>query len=149
MTDSQSTTSTTLSLHPRLLALVGVPPTRAHSRNRYWHYVEHVANRRRGIDESVIWEHSTKYEACNRDRVHAWRYLYCTPTYLVLLKFDSTSNSLHHLRTKYSIGGKSTRKWPRVEEDDEIAGEEEEAVPQIRGIMIVTNVETFRYKLTH
>ena len=148
MTNSQSTTSTTLSSHPRPLAPAGVPPTRAHSRNRYWQRVEHAANRRRGIDESVIWEHGTEYEACDGDRVHAWRCLYCSPTHLVLLKFDSTSNSLRHLRTKHGIGSKSTRKRPRVEEDDEIAGEEEEAIPQVRGIMTVTNVETFRYKLT-
>ena len=140
MTDSQSTTSTTISSHPRPLAPAGVPPTRAFSRNRYWQRVEHAANRRRGIDESVIWEHGTEYEACDGDRIHAWRCLYCAPTHLVLLKFDSTSNSLRHLRTKHGIGGKSTRKRPRVEEDDEIAGEEEEAVPHVRGIITVTNV---------
>ena len=68
--------------------------------------------------------------------------------YLVLLKYEATSNTLHHLCTKHSIGTKSTRKWPRVEEEDEVVGDKEVAVPYVRGIMTVTNVETFRYKLT-
>ena len=58
------------------------------------------------------------------------------------------SNVLYYLYTKYSIGTKSTRKWPRVEEEDKVVGDEEVAIPHVRGIMTIINVKTFRYKLT-
>ena len=148
MEDSQSTTSTTLSSHPRAPVPAGVPPTRIFALHRYWLRIEHAANKRRGVEESLIWEHGTEYTACDGDNVHAWRCLYCASTHLVLLKHDSTSNALRHLRLKHGIGGKPTRKRPRVEEEDDIVVEQEEDAPRVKGIMTVTNVETFRYRLT-
>ena len=148
MDDTQSTTSTTISSHPRPLVPAGVPPTRAYSLKRYWLRIEHAANKRRGVEESLIWEHGTEYQACDGDNVHAWRCLYCAPTHLVLLKHDSTSNSLRHLRLKHGIDNKPPRKRPRVEEEDDLVVEQEEDTPRVKGIMTVTNVETFRYRLT-
>ena len=114
MTDSQSTTPTTISLHPCPLAPAGVSRTRVFSRSWYWLRIEHAEDTRPVVERPVIWDHGTEYEACDGDKVHGWRCLYCAPTYLVSVKHTSTSNPLHHLRTKHGIGGKSTRKRPGV-----------------------------------
>ena len=147
MTDSQSAASSTpiSSLNLPQPPPASVPPQQLFNKGRHWRRVEHKPNRRRGVEESLIWDHSTDYVAVENDKLHAWRCLYCFKTHLSSMKHDSTSNALRHLLTKHGIGSKGTRKRKRDEASD---SSEESDTLQVKRIMTVTSVETFRYRLT-
>ena len=120
MADSQSIASSTAISSSLALPQpppASVPPQQLYYKNRNWRRVEHAPNKRRGIDESAIWDHGTDYVAVDNDKLHAWRCLYCFKTHLNVLKHDATSNPLRHLRVTHGIGSTSTRKRKRVTDD--------------------------------
>ena len=120
MADSQSIASSTAiasSLHLPQPPLATIPPQELFCKGRSWRRVDHAPNKRRGVDESAIWDHGTDYVAADNDKLHAWRCLYCHKTHLNIMKHEATSNALRHLRVTHGIGSGSTRKRKRVEED--------------------------------
>jgi hypothetical protein len=119
MTDSQLIASSTAisSLNLPQPPSTSVPLYQLFNKGRNWRRVEHALNKRRGVDESTIWDHSTDYVAIDNEKLHAWRCLYCFKNHLHSMKYDLTSNALRHLRIKHGIGSASTRKRKRVEEE--------------------------------
>lgn len=147
MADSQSIASSTAISSSLALPQpppASVPPQQLFCKGRNWQRVEHAPNKRRGVDESAIWDHGTDYVAVDNHKLHAWRCLYCFKTHLNVLKYDTTSNPLRHLRVTHAIDSASTRKRKRMIEDSD----DEEQEQQVKGIMTVLNVDTFRYRLT-
>ena len=83
--------------------------------------------------------------AVEEEDIHAWRCSYCFKNYVVVMKQDITSNARRHLRITYSMNLDSTKKRSReVFEADSRSTDS----PQIKGIITVVNVDTFRYNLT-
>ena len=95
-------------------------PQELFCKGRSWRRVDYAPNKRRGVDESAIWDHSTDYVAADNDKLHAWRCLYCHKTHLNIMKHEATSNALRHLRVTHGIGLGSTQKRKRVEEDSDV-----------------------------
>jgi hypothetical protein len=148
MTNSQSTTSQSLSS----IALpqpppASVPPQGLVFKGRQWQRIEHAPTKRRGVEQSRIWEHGTDYSCLEEEDIHAWRCLYCFKNYLVVMKQDVTSNARRHLRIAHgiSIDNAGTRKRSReeYEADSQLSNS-----PQIKGLVMLVNIDTFRYYLT-
>ena len=150
MTDSQSiitpsTSSFTLPTPPP----ASVAPQEFISKNQHWRRIEHQANKRRGLEQSKIWDHGTDYECVEDTNLHAWRCLYCLKNYLVVMKQgqDVTSNAWRHLRVTHSINldNALSRKRSRDEFEEDC---QPASGPQVKGLMTVINVNEFRYRLT-
>ena len=121
--------------------------TRAVWKNQRWRRVAHAPSKRHGIDQSKIWDHGTDYECNEEANLHARRYSHCFKDYLIPMKQDTTSNARRHLRVSHSVHLDSVptlkRSRGEYEAEDEVAKS-----PQVKAIMTVVNIDTFRYYLT-
>ena len=86
------------SVHPQELVVNGL---------RWGLMAAHLPNKKCGVEQLVIWEHSADYvlqqeeeeeEVRDEDRLHSWRCSYCIKTYLVVMRQKSISNAQRHLR---------------------------------------------------
>jgi hypothetical protein len=154
MTDSQSiVTPSTSSAPPLTLSQpppANVPPQELMHKHQRFRRIEHRPSKRRGLEQSQIWEHGTDYECVDNADLHGWRCLYCFKGYLVVMKqgSDVTTNARRHLRNVHSMNLDNARTRKRGRDEYE---EDEEPIvkaPQIRGLMTVVNVDEFRYRLT-
>jgi hypothetical protein len=147
MTDSQSTASPSISSSLHLLQPpASVPPQELFHKGQHWRRVEHAPSKRRGVEQSMIWDHGTDYVSVEEENTHAWRCLYCFKNHMISMKQDATSNARRHLRVTHGVNLDNARKRSRdifEETDSQLSNS-----PQIKGIMTVINVDTFRYYLT-
>jgi hypothetical protein len=153
MADSQSFTPSISSAPP--LNLPQPPPASVAPHELVWKHqqfrlIEHRPSKRRGLEQSEIWNHGTDYECVDDAALHGWRCHYCFKNYVVVMKqgADVTTNAHRHLRNAHSMNLDSVRSRKRKREDIE---EEDKAIvtgPQVKGLMTIINVNEFRYRLT-
>ena len=144
MTSSQSITSTS-SLSLSQPPPGSVPPLELFHLKLRWVRIEHAPSKRRGVEQSLIWDHGTDYLCVDDSNVHAWRCKYCYKDLLVVMKQESTTNVRRHLRQKHKLGFESKK---RSREEFEEDNSSVQYSPVIRGLVSTVNVDTFRYCLT-
>ena len=153
MTDNLSVITPTVSSASLVLPQpppASVPPQELVYKHRRYHRIEHRPSKRRGVEQSQIWQHGTDYEDMEDTSIHAWRCLYCFKNYLAVMKpgVEVTTNARRHLRLVHSMNLDNARVRKRGREEDEDDEVPAAKAPQIRGLTTVVNVDEFRYRLT-
>ena len=155
MTDSQSIITPSTSSAPLILSQpppASVAPQELMWRHQLFRLIEHPPSKRRGLEQSSIWDCGSDYECVSNSDLHAWRCHYCFKDYLVVIRKDQevTTNAHRHLRNAHSMSLKNTRSRKRKREEEEEEEKDESVVrgPQVRGLTTVINVDEFRYRLT-
>ena len=153
MTDSQSIITPSTSSAP--LILPQPPPASVAPQELVWKHqlfrlIEHRASKRRGLEQSQIWDHGSDYEYVPNSDLHGWRCHYCFKNYLVVMKkgSDVTTNGHRHLRNTHSLYLDNVRSWKRKREEEDEEDELAMRGPQVKGLTTVINVDEFRYRLT-
>lgn len=134
MTTSQSIVTPSTSSAPPRLSLphpppAGVAPQELVYKHQQFHRIEHAPSKRRGLEQSAIWEHGIDYECVEDAELHGWRCSYCFKSYFVVLKLgsDVTTNARRHLLSIHSISLDNARKRKRDKE-----GYEEDEQPVVK-----------------
>ena len=154
MTDSQSIITPSTSSAPLILSQpppASVAPQELVWKHQLFRLIEHRPSKRRGLEQSQIWDHGSDYECVLNLDLYGWRCHYCFKNYLVVMKkgVDVTTNGYRHLRNAHSMNLESVRSRKRKRE--EYKEEEDESTmrgPQVKGLTTVVNVDEFRYRLT-
>ena len=153
MTDSQSVVTPSISSASLVLPqppLASVPPQELIYKHQRYHRIEHPPSKRRGLEQSQIWQHGTDYECVDNTNIHAWRCLYCFKDHLAVMKsgLEVTTNARRHLRDAHSMNLDNARVRKRVREEDEEDEMPIAKAPQVKGLTTIVNVDEFRYRLT-
>ena len=153
MTDSQSVITPSISSASLVLPQpppASIPPQELIYKHRRYRRIEHPPSKRRGLEQSQIWQHGTDYEYVDDTSIHGWRCLYCFKDHLAVMKpgIEVTTNARRHLRIVHSMNLDNARVRKRVREEDEEDEMPVAKAPQIKGLTTIVNVDEFRYRLT-
>ena len=139
MTNSQSVITSSASL---VLSQppVSVPPQELIHKHKRYRRIEHPSSKRRGLEQSQIWEHGIDYESVEDSDVYGWRCHYCFRDYLAVMKIgeEVTTNARRHLRNIHSMNLNNARVRKRVRKEDENDEMPVVKAPQIKGLTTIT-----------